>query len=109
MYEASVIVRAGENMESLRAAVRAVLQTPWARRMEIVVVAEENAVAQARLLCAVECAPHVIRVVPNKFQPGRAGARRTGILASTASVIAFYDDSDGWARSRQRAAVAHNA
>lgn len=109
MYEASVIVWTGGDAQSLRSAVQAVLTAPWAKRMEVVVIAEEGAVAQAKLLCAVECAPHTIRVVSNKFQPGRAGARRTGILASTASVIAFYDDDAGWARSRQRAVFAQSA
>ncbi|MHA3725140.1 hypothetical protein ACXR2T_14845 [Leucobacter sp. HY1910] len=109
MYDTSVIVSAAMGEESLRSAVQTILRAPWAQRMEIVIVAEENVMAEAKLMCDMECSPHTIRVVQNKFQPGRTGARRTGILASTASVVAFYDDTTNQELNRARALLRHHA
>ena len=34
--------------------------------------------------------------MPNTSTPGLAGARNTGILASTTPIVAFLDDDDEW-------------
>lgn len=108
MYEASVIVSGGESTAALRQALAEVLREPCARRMEIVVVTETGVPIDAGELSDIECTPHVIKVVLNQFTPGRTGSRRTGILASTATVITFYDEGGGRELGRQRAALAHN-
>lgn len=99
MYEASVIVTAGECAESLREAISAVLRKPWARHMEIVAVTERGVDLEAVWPPHQSSAGHLVKVVVNQFAPGPKGARRTGLLASTTSVIAFCDDSEAWDRS----------
>lgn len=109
MYETSVIVTAGNRAGSLRAAVAAVLREPGAKRVEIVVVTEPGTSLDAAPLHKLAYGPHVIRIVPNQFSPGPTGARRTGILAATSSVIAFCDDGESWERGRKRLAPTQNA
>lgn len=109
MYETSVIVTVGSKAESLRSAVAAVLREPGAKRVEIVVVTEPGTKVDAAPLHSLAHAPHVIRIVPNQFSPGPAGARRTGILAATSSVIAFCDNGAAWERGRKRLAATPNA
>ena len=103
MYEASVIVTAGECVESLREAISAVLRRPWARHMEIVAVTERGVNVEDVWSPDQNTSGHLVKVVANQFAPGPKGARRTGLLASTTSVIAFCDDSEAWERSWRQA------
>lgn len=109
VFETSIIVTTGNRAESLRAAVAAVLREPGAKCVEIVVVTDPDSAFDAAKLRGLAHAPHVIRIVPNQFSPGPAGARRTGILAATSSVIAFCDNGAAWERGRKRLAATPNA
>lgn len=99
MNEASVIVTAGECAESLREAILSVLRKPWARHMEIVAVTERGVNLEEVWLPEQNTTEHTIKVVVNQFAPGPKGARHTGLLASTTSVIAFCDDGEAWERN----------
>jgi glycosyltransferase involved in cell wall biosynthesis len=43
-----------------------------------------------------------VRVLSNTRTPGLAGARNTGMLATTAPLLAFCDDDDAWAAEKVR-------
>lgn len=107
MYEASVIVTAGDCVESLQDAIAAVLRKPWARRMEIVAVTEQGVNTDAIWTGERDVSGHTIKVIANRFAPGPKGARRTGLLEATTSVIAFCDDSEAW--DRRAGQVAYGA
>jgi glycosyltransferase involved in cell wall biosynthesis len=47
-----------------------------------------------------------VRVLANDRTPGLAGSRNTGILATTASLVAFCDDDDVWLPGKLEAQVA---
>src|SRR5699024_8580205 len=50
-------------------------------------------------------APRPVRVLVNERTPGLAGARNTGILATTGELAAFCDDDDMWHPRKLRTQV----
>lgn len=94
MFEASIIVAAGDRPDLLRRALQSIIALPWVRRVEIVVVFDGPPAPDLR---DVDAGRHVIRALPNRFGPGPVGARHTGVLAATAPLVAFCDAGEEWA------------
>lgn len=44
-----------------------------------------------------------VRIAHNARRPGLAGARNTGVMATTAELVAFCDDDDEWLQGKLRA------
>ncbi len=78
--------------ELLRRAVLGALEQDYAGDLQVIVVLDQ---ADANALERLPASPR-IKVLTNTRKAGLAGARNTGIMASTADLIAFCDDDDAW-------------
>jgi glycosyltransferase involved in cell wall biosynthesis len=86
----------------LRRAVASILGQDYAGDIECVVVFDRTEIA----LPDVEVpAGRTLRAVPNDRTPGLAGARNSGIVASTGSLVAHCDDDDEWLPEKIRLEV----
>ncbi|MGW5364571.1 glycosyltransferase family 2 protein [Actinopolymorpha pittospori] len=104
----SVVIATRERPELLRRAVQAVLDQEYAGSIECVVVFDQ-APMDASLVSGTLDAPRRVMVVPNTRTPGLAGARNSGIDASTGELVAFCDDDDEWLPQKLRIQVAYLA
>lgn len=88
----SVVIPAHSRPVELRQAIAAVLGQDYAGPVDVAVVFDR---AEPDLtLTAGGSRP--VRVLRNDRTPGLAGARNTGILASSGELVAFCDDDDVW-------------
>lgn len=88
----SVVIPAHKRPVELRQAIAAVRGQEYAGEIDVVVVydrAEPD-------MTLVDEGERPVRVLTNARTPGLAGARNTGILASTGELVAFCDDDDVW-------------
>lgn len=93
----SVVIPTHERPEMLRRAVQAVLMQEYSGHIECVVVFDKSTptaidveVTDDRSLVLVE----------NVRTPGLAGARNSGVLASTGDLVGFCDDDDEWLQGK---------
>ena len=94
----SVVMATRDRPQLLRRAVSSVLSQDYDGQIEIVLVydgTEIDELADLRLPTG-----RTLRAVANDRTPGLAGARNTGILAATGSLIALCDDDDEWKPSK---------
>lgn len=102
MYPAvSVVIPAHKRPVELRRAIRAAREQNYPGEIDIVVVYDR---ADPDMSLAAP-APRPVRVLTNERTPGLAGARNTGILASTGELVAFCDDDDMWHPRKLRTQV----
>ncbi len=89
----SVVIATRERPVLLRRAVQRVMEQHYAGPIELVIVFDQSE-------------PHPIeveipegrelRIITNHRSPGLAGARNSGVLATTGELVAFCDDDDEW-------------
>jgi glycosyltransferase involved in cell wall biosynthesis len=77
----------------LRRAVQRVLDQSYAGPIELVIVFDQSEPQPIHV--EVPAGRH-IRVITNHRSPGLAGARNSGVLATTGELVAFCDDDDEW-------------
>ena len=94
----SVVIATRNRPEMLRAAIAAVAEQTYAGPIECLVVFDQTEIDET---VAANDERRTVRVMSNDARsPGLAGARNTGILAATGSLIAFCDDDDVWLPSK---------
>jgi glycosyltransferase involved in cell wall biosynthesis len=86
----------------LRRAVASILGQDYPGEIECVVVFDRTEIALPDLEVP---AGRTLRAVPNERTPGLAGARNSGIVASTGSLVAHCDDDDEWLPEKIRLEV----
>ena len=98
----TAVVPTRERPELLARAVTAILDQDYPGDLEAVVVFDQSPVrpVNARLP-----AGRRLRSVVNDHTPGLAGARNSGIAASSADLVAFCDDDDEWLPGKLRAQI----
>ena len=89
----SVVIATRDRPELLQRALRSIAAQAYPGDVESIVVFDQT--SPAGISSGQRDGPPV-RVLTNARTPGLAGARNTGILASTADLIAFCDDDDTW-------------
>jgi glycosyltransferase involved in cell wall biosynthesis len=87
----------------LARALRSIAEQTYAGGVECVVVFDQS---KPEAVDARESTRLNIRVCVNSRSPGLAGARNSGALASSGSVIAFCDDDDVWQRNKLNQQIA---
>jgi len=94
----AVVVPTRSRPEELRRAVAAILGQSYPGEVECVVVADQCDPAGVDLagLGPPGTGSRRLRVLANDRTPGLAGARNTGMLATSSELIAFCDDDDEW-------------
>jgi glycosyltransferase involved in cell wall biosynthesis len=98
----SVIIATRDRPELLAAAMAAVLGQDYAGAIECVLVFDQS--EPDRTLARTGTDRSVV-VVGNDRSPGLAGARNTGVLASSGDLLAFCDDDDEWLPAKLRLQV----
>ena len=90
----SVVIATRERPVLLRRAIQRVMEQTYAGEIECVIVFDQSEPHEIE----VEVPEHRhLRVIRNtERSPGLAGARNSGVLASTGELIAFCDDDDEW-------------
>ncbi len=97
----TVVIPTRDRPALLRRAIRSALVQAYAGPVEVIVV-YDGVEPEAGLLAEF---PERVRVLTNTRTPGLAGARNTGILASTTDLVAFLDDDDWWRQDKLRRQV----
>lgn len=98
----SVVVPTRHRPALLERAVCSVLSQRYPGDLKCVVVFDQSPLTGI----AVEAPPgRRLRLMTNTRTPGLAGARNTGMLASTSVFVAFCDDDDEWAPDKLRLQV----
>lgn len=88
----SAVVPAHKRPVELRAAIAAIRAQDYPGKLDVLVVFDR---AEPDLTLEVD-GERPVRVLSNQRTPGLAGARNTGILASSGELVAFCDDDDVW-------------
>lgn len=88
----SAVVPAHKRPVELRAAIAAIRGQDYTGPLDVVVVFDR---AEPDFTLEVD-GERPVRVLTNQRTPGLAGARNTGILASSGELVAFCDDDDVW-------------
>jgi len=89
----TVVIPTRDRPEMLKRAVEAVLGQTYSGDVECIAVFDQSDPEPID----VEIGPRrTLRAVRNSRNPGLAGARNTGVLSATGSLIAFCDDDDEW-------------
>lgn len=94
----SVVIPAHKRPIELRRAIAAIRDQRYSGDIDVIVVYDR---AEPDLTLAVE-GERPVQVLVNSRTPGLAGARNTGIIASTGSLVAFCDDDDVWLDDKLR-------
>lgn len=89
----SVVIATRDRPQMLREAIESITSQEFGGRLEIVVVYDQ---ADPDYSLNSESENRRVRVISNARSAGLAGARNTGIEASTGEFIAFCDDDDFW-------------
>jgi glycosyltransferase involved in cell wall biosynthesis len=95
----SAIVATRSRPELLRTAVRSILAQDYPGDIEVVVVFDQSPVDESlpgEFADAPQAGARRVVVRANERTPGLAGARNSGVLASTGALLAFCDDDDAW-------------
>lgn len=110
-----VVVATRSRPQLLREAVRSILRQDYPGEVGVVAVFDQSepdpglAADLADLLATgSQAGPRRLDVVTNTRTPGLAGARNSGVAATSAGMLAFCDDDDSWLPdklSRQVAAI----
>lgn len=90
--DVSVVIPAHKRPKELRRAIAAVLAQEYPGHIDVTVVFDRADPD----LTLIDDGARPVRVLANNRTPGLAGARNTGILASTGELVAFCDDDDEW-------------
>lgn len=98
----SVVIPAHKRPVELRKAIAAAREQDYDGAVDIVVVFDR---AEPDMTLTVD-GRRPVRVLRNERTPGLAGARNTGILASSGELVAFCDDDDVWLPEKTRRQVA---
>lgn len=85
----AVVIATRDRPELLRRAVDSVLACRYDGDLQAVLVFDQSEPDRS-------LAGDRVRVITNTRQPGLAGARNSGILATDADLVAFCDDDDTW-------------
>ncbi|MFN8099758.1 MAG: glycosyltransferase family A protein [Dermatophilaceae bacterium] len=101
----TVVIPTRDRPQLVRRAIRSALVQDYLGTVDVVVV-YDGVEPEPGLLADF---PERVRVLVNRRTPGLAGARNTGILDSTAELIAFLDDDDWWRPTKLRLQVAARA
>lgn len=88
----TVVIPAHKRIVELRRAINAVMWQEYQGDLDVIVVYDR---AEPDMSLEKD-GDRPVRVLTNERTPGLAGARNTGILASTGDFIAFCDDDDYW-------------
>jgi glycosyltransferase involved in cell wall biosynthesis len=99
----SVVVATRDRPELLRRALAAILRQSYLGELDCVVVYDQSEAAPVPVEVP---AGRRLRVVTNSHVPGLAGARNTGIAATSGALVAFCDDDDEWHPGKLTAQVA---
>lgn len=99
----SVVVATHNRPELLRVAVDAILGQDYDGDIELVIVFDRSEPDHG--LEQLSSAGRSVRVITNERSPGLAGARNSGIAATTGELVAFCDDDDEWMRGKVSAQV----
>lgn len=99
----SVVIATRDRPQMVREAIDAVLAQDYAGPIEVILVFDQAEPDHS--LARSEPGLSVI-VTTNAHSPGLAGARNTGIDASTGTFVAFCDDDDYWLPGKLTAQVA---
>lgn len=99
----SVVIATRDRPVLLRRAIDSVVEQDYGGSIEVLVVFDQSDVDRS-----VECSVpgRTVRAIGNSRSPGLAGARNSGILAATGTLIAFCDDDDEWLAGKLRLQVA---
>jgi glycosyltransferase involved in cell wall biosynthesis len=89
----SVVIATRDRPELLARAVRSVFAQDYPGPVEVLAVFDQSPPAPVD---AGEASGRTLRVLTNTRKPGLAGARNSGIEASSAPLVAFCDDDDEW-------------
>lgn len=84
--------------DHLRRALEGVLEQTWAPAEVIVVDDLDDARTAAVVETAARRSSFPVRRIVNRASPGASGSRNAGAAASSAPLLAFLDDDDGWLR-----------
>jgi glycosyltransferase involved in cell wall biosynthesis len=101
----SVVIATRERPVLLRRAVQRVMEQRYDGPIEVVIVFDQSEPHPIEVEIP---ARRELRVITNHRSPGLAGARNSGVLATTGELVAFCDDDDEWLPeklSRQVAAL----
>jgi glycosyltransferase involved in cell wall biosynthesis len=99
----TVVVPTHDRPVLLREVLRSVADQRYPGRLDVLVVFDRNDPDDS---LPGEFPELDIRVIRNDRKPGLAGARNTGILRSTADLVAFCDDDDQWLPGKLDAQIA---
>lgn len=91
--QVSVVIATRDREQLLEKCLDAVLGQRYAGRIEVVVVYDRSEPVRGHALTRDD---REVRVIVNQRTPGLAGARNTGMQATSGSLIAFCDDDDLW-------------
>ncbi len=91
--DVSVIVPTRDRPQLLMRALKSILGQGYAGQIECIVVFDHS---EASLPPIESPEGRHLRILVNDRTPGPAGARNTGVLASTGDLLAFCDDDDEW-------------
>ncbi len=89
----TVVIATRNRPEMVREAIAAVWSQEYAGPIEVLVVFDQS---EPDLDLAAEGDQRSTRVITNTRSPGLAGARNSGIEATTTPFVAFCDDDDYW-------------
>lgn len=89
----TVVIPTANRPELLRRAVTTVLEQDYEGPLDCLVVFDGE---ECELPAPSGRRNRTVHGMPNTSTPGLAGARNTGILASTTPIVAFLDDDDEW-------------
>ena len=93
----SVVVPTRDRPEMVKRAVAAILDQNYAGEIECIVVFDQSDPAP---IGVPTCGGRRLQLLRNNRTPGLAGARNTGILAASGSLIGFCDDDDEWMQGK---------
>ncbi len=98
----SVVIPTRDRPELVRRAVQRVLDQRYPGEIECLVVFDQSEPAKLPVKLA---SGRRLVTIGNARTPGLAGARNTGVLASTGELVAFCDDDDEWLAGKLAAQV----
>src|SRR3954469_20534321 len=105
----SVVIATRERPALLQRAIRRVMEQTYAGEIELVIVFDQSEPHPIEVEIPAGRSLTVIR--NTERSPGLAGARNTGVLATSGQWVAFCDDDDEWLPeklTRQMAVLAAN-
>jgi GT2 family glycosyltransferase len=98
----TAVVATRDRPELLKRAITSIVGQAYPGELECVVVFDQSQPAEVPVVVP---QGRQLRVLTNIRTPGLAGARNTGITASTADLVAFCDDDDEWDTGKLRLQV----